>query len=208
MTRSPLGPGARRSAPPDSWHGPCGPPSGSSRRAPWRRRPQPRARPRPGTTLQTRCVVGVERGSPRVIHRLVSEHRLAARHETIDTGTQRSAEGSGIDVVDARQRGPTTQEERSVQGPAGAADRAHQGHADLLEQRVSRLERPFVQRSRRRLSSRDPCCCRGRRRRWLRRARSAPRVLVHDRRRTPGPRNSCRQRTIAMLTRPTADRAC
>ena len=140
------GPGGRRCAPRGSWPVPCGPASGS-----WRRgRPR-----RPGSAARQRVA---ERRARRPARRpappspgasasyMVLSPASALPRATTPSRPARSALASArrVQRLDVARGGGHPQEEGPVQRAAGPADRAHQRHPDLLEQRRRRWTGGFT----------------------------------------------------------------
>ena len=178
-------PGGRPSAGRGSWPGPCAPRAGSSPSCPPRpRRPSGGARRR-ATRPPPRPPSAPRRaGSSASIIVLSSELGLAAGLDALDAGLQRRGPAGEVELRLAGRRRAHLQEQRPVERARrrrrpsrSASSRPPSGSRRRRRPRWPRPSRPPP-------SSRDPCSCRGRRRRSRCRAPPARRGARRSRRRS------------------------
>ena len=127
-----LDPGAPRFARRDSSRGPSVQPAGPCPACPARRRlPEGVFKARTSGECGLECVPAWNQG---VDHRLVSWLGLAASLDAGDPGLERRGPIVRAELVLAGHGGSHLQEERPVEGAAGAPDRRHERHADGLQE--------------------------------------------------------------------------
>ena len=139
-------PGGRRCAHRDSWPDPCGRPSGSWRHVPRRPLATPPRRRRWPSVRSAAAASSASSAGWRLSYMVLSPSSGRPRATSPSTPARNALARSSTEIASRRPAGRAQpEEERAVQGPAGAADVAHQGHADGLEELVRCAEAGAVE---------------------------------------------------------------